>query len=601
MAALLLSPLALSFLSVARYAPLPDWCSDVAAAALIALAALFAAWLPSVSPSARLHRAQLGLAALAMWLVLPSLWMMPSYPGTTLQVVAVLLLLMLAVSVQRCAIERFGRDAILAAFASVVLLGSLLQAAIGLAQLLGLAPLAQGWLLFDMNAPTTVIGNIGQRNQLGHYLGWGLVSACYLYSVGRLRIVLLVPAAAVLALLMTWSASRLVIGYGLGLGVLTLLWLRRSDDPVLKRFGRAAGIALLFLAGCLLWSEEIGALLRWLGLPIQAGSGAERIMDAGFGARRRIEWTKAWQVFLDHPLSGVGWGGYAHESVRLEALGLFGRMSEDALFTHTHNILMQLLAETGLVGTMIVLAGGLWAAWPLFSRREANAGSLFILSMLMISSIHSLFEYPLWYLPFLLGVVLLLGFSPAPAIDLPVRPILRRVFVSVLAVSVLAYAATGVSHFRELTAWLYPSPSPSPAENVARIQRLIDMGRNPLWSYEADLVLSGYQMPSRQLAAIQRPLFERLASYRPYPNVLQKLAMLRQMEGDERGAKEAMAMAVAAYPGLTPGYMAYFAQMKDPAIKPLAEFTARAAQAYKAGGSVAAADAASALLKVSRR
>ncbi|WP_181880966.1 PglL family O-oligosaccharyltransferase [Crenobacter cavernae] len=596
---MLLAPLSFAFLSPLRYAPLPDWCSDVAAAALIALAALFAAWLPSVSPSARLHRVQLGLAALAVGLVLPSLSVMPAYPGVALQAATVLLLLMLAASLQQQAIARLGRDAVLTTFAAVVLLGALLQAAIGFAQALGLAPLAQGWLLFDMNAPTTVLGNIGQRNQLGHYLGWGLVSACYLHSVGRLRIGLFVPVALALALLMGWSASRLVLGYGLGLGVLTLIWLRRADDGALRRFGKAAGIALLCLAVCLLWSQEINAFLRWLGLPVHAASGSERMMDAGFGARRRVEWAKAWRVFLDHPLAGVGWGGYAYESVRLEALGLFGRMPENALFTHTHNIFMQLLAETGVAGTIIVVGGGLWAAWPLFARRAANANSLFVLAMLMISTIHSLFEYPLWYLPFLLGVTLLLGFSPAPAIGLPVRSSLRRFFATVLAVAVLAYAATGVSHFRNLSAWLYPSPSP--AENVERIRSLVDLGRNPLWSYEADLVLSGYQIPSRQLVAVQRPLFERLASYRPYPNVLQKLAVARQMQGDTRGAKEALAMAVAAYPGLTPAYMAYFAQMKDPAMKPLAAFTARAAQAYKAGGPVAAADAASALLKVSRR
>ncbi|TCP15281.1 O-antigen ligase [Crenobacter luteus] len=595
--ALLLSPLALALLNSARYAPLPDWAGDVATAASLALAALLAAWGRRAPDAASLHRTQLVLVALAAWWALSLALTAPAYPGPGVQAVAVPLCMALAVAVQRQACARLGRDAVLAVFAAVVLVGALLQAAIGFAQALGLAPLAQGWLLFDLAVPTSVIGNIGQRNLLGHYLGWGLVSACYLHAAGRLRLPLLAPVAFVLALLMAWSGSRVVLGYALGFAVLTLLWLRRAREPDLRRFAAAAAVALLCLAATQLFGAEIGKLLQWLGLS-GGGSGAERILDAGFGARRRVEWAKAWQVFLEHPLTGVGWGGYAHESVRLEAAVLPGRVPEDALFTHSHNLLMQLLAETGLVGTVVVVGGGLWAAWPLFSRREANVRSLYLLSMLMISSIHSLFEYPLWYLPFLLGVVLLLGFSPAPAVTLPVRPLLRRLIVTVFAGAVLAYAATGVGHFRTLTTWIHPSPSAT--ENAARIRGLVALGRNPLWAYEADLVLSGYMVPNRRLAALQRPLLERLAAYRPYPGVLQQLALLRQMEGDRRGAVEAMAMAIAAYPGLTPSYAAYFAPLRDPAAAPLQAFTAPALAAFRAGGPAAAADAASAGLRALR-
>ena len=81
-------------------------------------------------------------------------------------------------------------------------------------------------------------------------------------------------------------------------------------------------------------------------------------------------------MFRSHPLAGVGWGEFGW--AQFEQLALVGVTAEMSL--HAHNAVLDLLAKTGLVGTvgvLLVLAGWLWrvvrarrgAAMPTNARR----------------------------------------------------------------------------------------------------------------------------------------------------------------------------------------------------------------------------------------
>lgn len=65
----------------------------------------------------------------------------------------------------------------------------------------------------------------------------------------------------------------------------------------------------------------------------------------------RVElWSEAIRLFKEHPILGIGWGGYANfvsESYR----SLHGNVY------NAHNIYLQFLAETGIIGTSMILLG----------------------------------------------------------------------------------------------------------------------------------------------------------------------------------------------------------------------------------------------------
>src|SRR5690606_32076970 len=79
-----------------------------------------------------------------------------------------------------------------------------------------------------------------------------------------------------------------------------------------------------------------------------------------------------------------------------------------AMHEHAHNIFIHLLAETGIAGALLLLAG-VWAWLRGFQWRNITPEGWWLLALLAIIGIHSLLEYPLWYAYFLGPVALLLG------------------------------------------------------------------------------------------------------------------------------------------------------------------------------------------------
>ena len=68
----------------------------------------------------------------------------------------------------------------------------------------------------------------------------------------------------------------------------------------------------------------------------------------------RIElWREALNIFLEHPIIGIGWGGFS------------GYVSDNYRSLHgnvfnVHNIYLQFLAETGIIGTLVIVSSLLW-------------------------------------------------------------------------------------------------------------------------------------------------------------------------------------------------------------------------------------------------
>lgn len=498
------------------------------------------------------------------------------------------------------AISLYPPQRVLTTLAWGLLLGGLMQVVVGLLQVTQWVLLLQWpWVFYDKGSPANLIGQLAQRNHYANYLTLSLFAACYLFAVGRLRGWLLLPLVLVFGLFISWSGSRLAVGYaGAAMVLAWLFYWRSTRDAETGRLAVALALATCWLVFCQLFNKELVALLSWLGLPLaNVGSGVDRMLAGGFGARRWVEWQKAWQVFQDHPLFGVGLGGYAAESVRLEvAMGFAGQWSESWLFTHCHNLILQLLAETGLLGTAVVVGGLCWAFLPFFRKEQANVHSLLVVLLAMVLLLHSMVEYPLWYMSFLSLFAVLLGLSPARRFALAIRPSMRRVLTWGFCALLLWQSVAGLLAYGKLVRWIVPGANAQ--VNVMRAEEIWHLARNPLWTYEADMVLANYLIVDKRQLQEKRALFERLTAYRPHAGMLINVAILRALDGDNAAAEQALRFAIAAYPAYTAGFAAELMSRRDPELLPLQAIANAALLASRSGG---AASAASSVLAAPRR
>jgi O-antigen ligase len=197
-----------------------------------------------------------------------------------------------------------------------------------------------------------------------------------------------------------WAGAALslailgISGSRFPLAVLALAWLVVERRRVLRYWPWIAGAAVLAAVG--LWLE--GSIVGRMGELFDPAVPIEQRFP------RAVFWQVHWRMFLDHPIAGVGHAGlsdaYKHY---YEGIKLF----EDVYIAH--NIFLQTLAETGLVGFvgLLALLGGLGLA----ARRVGRgAGLAYLVAGVVISGLmqnnlrDSEFLYALWFLTALLAV-----------------------------------------------------------------------------------------------------------------------------------------------------------------------------------------------------
>lgn len=69
-----------------------------------------------------------------------------------------------------------------------------------------------------------------------------------------------------------------------------------------------------------------------------------------FSTGRLERWKTAFEIFLSHPLWGVGWGGYTRY-----LSGKYIANIDKNMYASVHNCFLQLLCETGIIGTCLIL------------------------------------------------------------------------------------------------------------------------------------------------------------------------------------------------------------------------------------------------------
>jgi len=350
------------------------------------------------------------------------------------------------------------------------------------------------------------VGNLRQPNHLCSLLLWALVAAVALHALRRLPGHALVVLVPLLVLCVELTASRT------GAAGLALLLLWGLIDRRLPRGARLALLAAPVLYA-LAW-----ALMAWWGDVSQQTLGAgARLAADGMGAggdspnARPNIWRNALLLIAANPWTGTGFGEF---NLAWSMTPFVNRPT--AFFDHTHNLPLQLMVELGLPLALVVLALlalALWQAW----RRAAAAVddhsavvSRAALVLVLLTGLHSLVEYPLWYAYFLLPTALawglVLGLPAARPAGLPdlAAPAGRPDGASAAGLLAgLVMAAAGLlavlDYQRAVVIYAPTDGSGSLAARIARGQM------SPLFAHHADYAAATNEVPpaSRALGLVR--------------------------------------------------------------------------------------------------
>ena len=420
--------------------------------------------------------------------------------------------------------------------AVALLIGVLLQTAVMWMQYFGLTSYFKG--LISYSSSKNIMGQLGQRNHLGHYLMWGMVSVLYLHHTKALSRWISIALVFWLGLSMGLIGSRTLIVYLMAISILAMVWRLWA--------GKAYQTTLYWVLATLLW-----VLLVQFGLEkvlsafeqSHTTTGLERLVNSAHvvDTARSVEWQKAWLSFLSSPWTGHGWGSSSSQSVLMHGAlpNLEGLRTVNVLFTHCHNSVLQLLSEVGLLGTLW-LAGCFLALVFACFKYAKRPESFFILALASITVCHSLLEYPLWYVYFLLPFALFWALVPRREAQqeacgkLNWAAMLTTVVALVMCVRLLfAYndimGVYGVAKNESVEV---------AASKKAKIHALIE--REYLLDYYARMALIERSFDAYQGAELADEVENArlVAEYRPYNSYAIRWGMYQYRAGQEDAAKK---------------------------------------------------------------
>lgn len=290
---------------------------------------------------------------------------------------------------------------VLAALAIGVIVGGMLTVAVELLHLFRVPRLPSAFFsMTPLGTGRRMWGNLNQPNHVGSYLAFGLAACVFVAQEFKRWRLALAVIAVIFLLGMALTISRVTWMHVVVVGALAgLAW--SASARGLRRWLAVGASVLLLVAvyeACN-WFVSYANVLWHLDLP---GSLGER-MQEGVGPRAAL-WQHAWHMFLAHPWLGGGWGDYAwNQYVQTDRLG------NVAMSLNAHNIVLDLLAKVGLLGLFAVTLPFLSFAWSL-RKQPITPARAFLLAIILVLAAHSMLEYPLHYLFFLLPLAFALGY-----------------------------------------------------------------------------------------------------------------------------------------------------------------------------------------------
>ena len=256
--------------------------------------------------------------------------------------------------------DSFGLERAMLVLAGFLVAGSWLLAITGFMQYFSIQT---AWVRLIEPAPQVgMYGVLAQRNLFANYVACGLLATGWIFSRRHIGMLTAALVGLVLAVALAFSGARSAWVY-VGLMAGFFLWNCRARSGARDIRGLIfAALAFLVFAAVRLGpaSEAVPRaddVAPWEWLPYRA----DDFTQVPIAPRLLLAWHALLQ-FAAHPVLGVGFGEFAWNLFE-NTLRLDGHLTP-GIDRHSHNIVLQLLAETGICGVLLIVGALLaWGGW----------------------------------------------------------------------------------------------------------------------------------------------------------------------------------------------------------------------------------------------
>jgi O-antigen ligase len=184
-----------------------------------------------------------------------------------------------------------------------------------------------------------------------------------------------------------------------GLICLVFAW-RAARSPARFVAFAAATAVLVGAVGAVAWyaSPAFDARVQRSLLALQ---GSEQAVDEAGAGRVRI-WITAERMIRAHPITGVGARGFRYAYPAYADPGdAFVDVNSDEGASHAHQLVLEVLSETGLIGLLLWIAGAIaairaWRRASALARERAFAPALALAAMCFPFNTHLAFYSEWW-------------------------------------------------------------------------------------------------------------------------------------------------------------------------------------------------------------
>lgn len=188
-------------------------------------------------------------------------------------------------------------------------------------------------------------------------------------------------------------------------GLVALVFAWRETRTPLRFFGWSAAAALLVAVAAFIALHDSAAFDARIEKSLLALQGSTQAVDDASAGRVRI-WTTASRMIAAHPVNGVGVRAFRYAYAQYAGPNdYFVNPETDEGAAHAHQIVLELLTETGVIGLLFWIAATIVAlrAWQHASaeaRERAFAPGLALIAMTFPFNTHLAFYSAWWGLLF---------------------------------------------------------------------------------------------------------------------------------------------------------------------------------------------------------